>query len=93
MCKLYKVQIKTLSLLPIMVDCAGMGVDRCSLLPSPPPSRVGERGVGGRALEEATSGQVHFTFLSHTDIWLVLTSLMHPLSPITLERGRQASLT
>lgn len=47
MCKLYKIPIKAFSLLPLMMDYAGMGVGWCLSLHSPSPGSVGER-WGGR---------------------------------------------
>lgn len=47
MCKPYKIQIQTFSLLPIMMGCAGTGVEWCLFLHSPSPGSLGER-WGGR---------------------------------------------
>lgn len=65
-----------------MMGCAGTGVKWCLFLHSPSPGSLGER-WGGRkiARKKATGGQA------------VFRSLTRPLILITLERGRQASLT
>lgn len=57
----------------------------------PPLGAWGKGGVGGRTLEEEWASSFHFPFPSGN--LAVLMSLRHPLIPITLERGRKASLT
>lgn len=94
MCKPYKIQIQTFSLLPIMTGCAGTGMEWCLFLHSPSPGSLGER-WGGRKIARRKgygwTGSFYHSFPSGN--LAVFMSLMHPLILITLERGRQASLT
>lgn len=93
-CKPYKIQIQAFSLLPIVMGCAGTGVEWCLLLHLPSPGSLGER-WGGRKIARRKRLRVDRLILPFSPKWK--SGCSHephaPSFPTTLERGRQASLT